>query len=140
MYDIASLQAQLAQLQASLRTQPATQAAPPVSDANANSVSSVSSVSSRDYLRSIVKEVLMEEVEAAKVAMQQKAATTPQEPVSAVSHLMRSIGNALDENDQVFLTKHIASVESELPKFLETEDGKLAIHSFILYLKGIYGN
>jgi predicted lipid-binding transport protein (Tim44 family) len=137
MYDIASLQAQLAQLQASLRTQPATQAAqatPPVSDANANSVSS------RDYLRSIVKEVLMEEVEAAKVAMQQKAATTPQEPVSAVSHLMRSIGNALDENDQVFLTKHIASVESELPKFLETEDGKLAIHSFILYLKGIYGN
>lgn len=119
MYDIASLQAQLAQLQTSLNVAPV-----PVVPAPIASPSVTTPIgATRDEIRNIVMEVLREEF-----------SPKPRNP------LLASIGKALTEDEQIFLTNHIGSVEKELPKFLESEDGKLAIQSFLFYLKGIYGN
>lgn len=59
-----------------------------------------------------------------------------------VSPLVSAINAGLTAEERIWLfnPERLQHVEEQLPKFLLTEDGKLAIQSFIIYFRGLYEN
>jgi len=84
-------------------------------------------------LKQVVKAVIAEEVTLLK---QEGIPTKPVENMS----LLQSIGLGLTEEEQIWLSASdkLQGVEKHLPLFFQTEDGKLAVQSFILYYRGVY--
>lgn len=131
MYNLEQLQQQLLALQAASNEllkprQSVNQGYPSSPDTTTPSVTL-----SKEVIKPIVLEILREELSsiAAKAEEQAKVQSNP---------LFKSIGKALKEDEQMFLTKHIDKVQDNLPSFFETEDGQLAVQSFVLYLRGKY--
>lgn len=100
-------------------------------------------------LRTIIRDILKEELNSfAGVAQsveqlpcnQQVAGSTPVASSISQNPIIIAVGKLLTVDEQVFLTKHIASLDSDFTSFLDTEDGKLAIQSYMLHLRGKYGN
>lgn len=86
----------------------------------------------------IAKQVLAEELLALKDSTAPKLTQAPQE----ISPLVRSINEGLTEEERMWLyhPDRLKDVDKHLPDFLLTEDGKLAIQSFIIYFRGLYEN
>ena len=84
-------------------------------------------------LKQVVKAVIAEEV----TLLKQEG--IPIKPVENMS-LLQSIGLGLTEEEQIWLSASdkLQGVEKHLPLFFQTEDGKLAVQSFILYYRGVY--
>lgn len=114
------LQAQIATLQAQLGT-PNTGA---------------STGLSLEDIKKAVKDTIAEEVAALKVVEQ-----VPIKPIENIS-LLQSIGLGLTQEEQIWLSASdkLQGLEAHLPRFFQTEDGKLAVQSFILYYRGVYDN
>jgi hypothetical protein len=101
------------------------------------------SISSED-IRRIVKEELATELEQLKSSLQpQKPVQTPVTPQQTTKvTLLQAIGAALTEEEQLWLSSSdkLQGIEAALPEFFISEDGKLAIQSFIIYYRGLYEN
>jgi len=84
-------------------------------------------------LKQVVKAVIAEEVSLLKKE------GVPTKPIENMS-LLQSIGLGLTEEEQLWLSASdkLQGLEEYLPKFFQTEDGKLAVQSFILYYRGVY--
>lgn len=100
-------------------------------------------------LRTIVRDILKEELNSfAGVAQsveqlpcnQPVVGSTPATSSISTNPIIMAVGKLLTVDEQMFLTKHIASLDGDFTNFLESEDGKLAVQSYILYLRGKYGN
>jgi len=101
------------------------------------SIVSNSSLSEED-VRRIAKQVLVDEINALKDSAQ----TVPVEEVQDISPTMTAVTKALTEDERTWLLQadNLPQVEASIPDFLNTEDGILAIQSFYLYYRGLYGN
>ena len=56
--------------------------------------------------------------------------------------IQESIGLSLTEEEQLWLSQSdkLLGIEKHLPEFFQTEDGKLAIQSFMIFYRGKYEN
>lgn len=117
MYDLSVIQNQLDILKSSMQA-----TASPVR----SSIATPSTVS-KDDIRNIVKEILREE-------LVPSAASLGNGP----NPLFMAVGKVLTEEEQVFLTKHITSFEKDFISFLETDDGKLSVQSYMMFIKEKY--
>lgn len=85
-------------------------------------------------IKQAVKATIAEEVAALKVVEQ-----VPPKPIENMS-LLHSIGLGLTEEEQLWLSasERLQGLEKNLPLFFQTDDGKLAVQSFILFYRGIF--
>jgi len=92
-----------------------------------------------DSLKELIREVVVQEISLVKDSLtpvvEQNAVIPVQ--INPNMSLFESIGLGLTPDEQTWLSQpdKLQGVQQHLPIFFQTEDGKLAIQSFIIYYK-----
>ena len=92
-----------------------------------------------DSLKELIREVVVQEISLVKDSLTPVVEQNAVIPVQINTNmsLFESIGLGLTPDEQTWLSQpdKLQGVQQHLPIFFQTEDGKLAIQSFIIYYK-----
>lgn len=98
-----------------------------------------------DTLRELIKDVVANELALVKDSLAVNQPLVVEKPVirdeiNPKMGLLEAIGLGLTLEEQNWLSQpdKVQNINQHLPLFFQTEDGKLAVQSFIIYYKGVF--
>lgn len=102
---------------------------------------------SLESLKELIREVVVQEVALVKDSLVTapivNEQTAPlQQEIDPKMSLFQAIGLGLTVEEQNWLSQPniFQGIQQHLPLFFQTEDGKLAVQSFIIYYKGVHND
>lgn len=103
-------------------------------------VQEVASTSESSDLKTLIREVLREEIQSLKDSTLVRA--EPVEVPKQELNLLQAIGTCLTNEEQLWLSKPeiLGNVDKRLASYFQTEEGSESLKKFIKYFKGFYEN